>query len=68
MSLGEYMNRKGLPLPAAGCVILFATVVNEFMLDLIGYASFWGLLVGSDFSGGLNLNCVTIGARVICVF
>jgi hypothetical protein len=57
-----HTNRKGLPLLAAGCVILFATALNEFIITLLQYADFSGLLGGTTPPGSVIFNHVIIDA------
>jgi hypothetical protein len=63
-----YTKCKGLPLLAAGCVILFATALNEFIITLLQYADFLGLLGGTTPSGSVILNHVIIDAFRVAGF
>lgn len=64
----RYTNRKGLPLLAAGCVILFATALNEFIITLLQYADFLGMLGGMTLPGSVIFNHVIIDAFMVAGF
>lgn len=66
---GTHTDHRGLPLLTTSCIMLLATAVNEFVIGLLEYADFLGLLGGMTLSGSIHFNHVIVDAfRVAALF